>query len=366
MPSSTQERSPAHALITGGSGFIGSHLAEALIARGDRVTVLDDLSTGRLEHLAGVSGHPAFRFVQGSINDAELVGRLTAEADIVYHLAAAVGVQLIVENPLRVIETNVLGGHTVLEAASRHGRKVLVASTSEVYGKATKVPFHEDDDRVEGSTSKSRWSYATSKAVDEFLALAYHKQAGLPVVIFRLFNTVGPRQTGQYGMVVPRFVQQALRGEQLTVYGDGQQSRCFCDVADAIGAIVGLADSPDAVGRVFNVGSQNEVTIRGLAERVIRLVAETRGEEVDVESRIRAVPYEQAYGEGYEDMRRRVPDTSRIRAAIGWEPRISLDETLRRVIAYYDGSASARRPDADATESPASEGKSPSRRRRAA
>jgi UDP-glucose 4-epimerase len=338
MQESAQEtRPPVHALITGGSGFIGSHLAEALTRRGDRVTVLDDLSTGRIEHLGALPDQPGFRFVRGSINDAELVNQLTANADIVFHLAAAVGVQLIVDNPLKVIETNILGGHTVLEAARRYGRKVLVASTSEIYGKATKVPFQEDDDRVLGSTTKSRWSYSTSKAVDEFLAFAYHKQLGLPVVIFRLFNTVGPRQTGQYGMVVPRFVQQALRGERLTVYGDGQQSRCFCDVEDVIRAIVGLSDSADAIGRVFNVGSQNEVTIRELAERVIRGVASARGEAsaTNLDDRIRAVPYDQAYGEGYEDMRRRIPDTTRVRDAIGWEPRVSLEETLRRVIEYY-------------------------------
>jgi UDP-glucose 4-epimerase len=338
MPEVTpQTRRPVHALITGGAGFIGSHLSEALTQRGDSVTVLDDLSTGRIEHLGSLPGQPGFRFVRGSINDSELVDRLTAEADIVFHLAAAVGVQLIVDNPLKVIETNVLGGHTVLEAARRHGCRVLVASTSEIYGKATKVPFQEDDDRILGSTTKSRWSYSTSKAVDEFLAFAYHKQYDLPVVVVRLFNTVGPRQTGQYGMVVPRFVQQALRGDSLTVYGDGQQSRCFCDVDDVIRAIVGLSDSRNAAGRVFNVGSQNEVTIRELAERVIRRVAEARGEAnaIDLDDRIKAVPYEQAYGEGYEDMRRRIPDTSRIRDAIGWEPRISLDETLRRVIAYY-------------------------------
>ena len=322
MPSSTQERSPAHALITGGSGFIGSHLAEALIARGDRVTVLDDLSTGRLEHLAGVSGHPAFRFVQGSINDAELVGRLTAEADIVYHLAAAVGVQLIVENPLRVIETNVLGGHTVLEAASRHGRKVLVASTSEVYGKATKVPFHEDDDRVEGSTSKSRWSYATSKAVDEFLALAYHKQAGLPVVIFRLFNTVGPRQTGQYGMVLPRFVAAARAGRPLRVYGDGAQTRCFCYVTDTVEALWRLMRCPAARGEVFNVGSTEEVSILALARRVIAALGST--------SPIERVPYDAAYAPGFEDMRRRRPAVDKLERFTGFRPATPLDEIIRR------------------------------------
>lgn len=328
-----------HALITGGAGFIGSHLAEALLARGDDVTVIDDLSTGRFENIApladawrGEDGGPRFRFAIDSITNATVLDRLASECDVIFHLAAAVGVQLIVDHPVHTIQTNVAGTEAVLAAARRYRVKVLIASTSEVYGKGNAIPFNEDDDVVLGATARSRWAYAASKMVDEFLGLAYHRELGLPVVVFRLFNTIGPRQTGRYGMVVPRFVQQALEGRPLTVYGDGQQSRCFCDVRDTVRAIVGLAESPDAVGRVFNVGSHEEVTILELAQRVLRLTGAGPGED-----RIVLVPYERAYSEGFEDMRRRVPDIARIKATIGWEPQVPLDDTLRRIIASLRG-----------------------------
>jgi UDP-glucose 4-epimerase len=322
-----------HALVTGGAGFIGSHLSEALLAHGYEVTVLDDLSTGRYENITHLAAEPAFRFVEGTVTDSSLVERLTRDADIVFHMAAVVGVELIVSDPVHVIETNVMGTQSVLSAAARLGRKVLIASTSEIYGKNERIPFREDDDRLLGPTTRSRWSYATSKAIDEFLGLAYHQKHGLPVVVSRFFNTVGPRQTGRYGMVVPRFVQQALKGESITVYGDGLQSRCFCDVADVVRAILGLAESPAAVGQVFNIGSGEEVTILDLARKVLTMTG-TNGVSED---RIRFVPYSEAYQPGFEDMRRRVPDTSKIRRLTRWEPRISLEETLGRIIAYYQG-----------------------------
>ncbi len=320
------------ALVTGGAGFIGSHLAEALLARGYHVIVLDDLSTGRLDNVAHLLQRADFQLVRDSISNATTIDQLVESCDVVFHLAAAVGVDLVLRDPVRVFETNILGSHVLLAAAARHRTKVLIASTSEVYGKSEKIPYREDDDRVLGPTTNTRWSYATSKAVDEFLALAYHRQAGLPVVIFRLFNTIGPRQTGRYGMVVPRFVQQALRGEPLTVYGDGQQSRCFCDIDDAVRAIVGLAERENAVGQVFNVGSTAEVTILELARKVLAVVGAAPATASD---RITLVPYDLAYAPGFEDTRRRVPDISRIRATIGWQPRIVLEETLRRVVAYY-------------------------------
>jgi UDP-glucose 4-epimerase len=327
---------PTRVLITGGAGFVGSHLSEALLNRGYMLTVLDDLSTGSLANIRHLIGSPRFDFVNGSITDEAVLEDLVADCDLIFHLAAAVGVSLIVDEPLRGIDTNVEGTQVVLKLARRYGRGVLIASTSEVYGKSTRTSFHEDDDLILGPTSKSRWSYATAKALDEFLGLAYHDQTGLPVVIFRLFNTVGPRQTGRYGMVVPRLVEQALRGERLTVYGDGRQSRCFCDVQDVVRALIGLAESPLAVGRVFNVGSTREVTILELASKVLEVVdqisGKTRATEV-LEERIRFVPYEQAYGPGFEDMRRRCPDISRINEVTGWAPRVTLEETLRRVCA---------------------------------
>lgn len=313
----------AHYLITGGMGFIGSHLAEALLTRGHYVTVVDDLSTGRFENIAHLTGHPLFRFAIENILNETVMDRLVSECDVVVHLAAAVGVQLIVDNPTHTIETNVLGTHAVLRMANRYRKRTLIASTSEVYGKGVRIPFNEDDDVVLGPTTKSRWAYACSKMLDEFLALAYWREQELPTVIFRLFNTVGPRQTGRYGMVVPRFVGQALRGDPITVYGDGTQSRTFCDVADVVRAIIGLAEHPDAVGQVFNIGSTREITIRGLAELV--------KEELDSPSEIVFIPYEEAYGPGFEDMQRRVPDIAKIRRLLGWEPEISLEETIHRI-----------------------------------
>jgi len=327
----SQSNSHRRVLITGGIGFVGSHLAEALLQQGDQVTVIDDASTGRVENVAHFIGHPQFRYVAGSVTDEAALDRLDGECDIVFHLAAAVGVKLIVENPLLTIETNVTGTETVLKAAQRHGVKVLIASTSEVYGKGSRIPFAEDDDVVLGATRNSRWGYAASKMLDEFLGLAYYHQKDLPVIMFRLFNTVGPRQTGQYGMVVPRFVQAALRGEPLTVYGDGQQSRCFMHVLDAVDAIMKLAECPQAVGEVFNVGSTEEVTILELAHRTLQHVgASKNGHEPIV-----YVPYEQAYAAGFEDMRRRVPDISKIHRFTGWAPRHTLDEILCDVIASF-------------------------------
>ena len=315
------------ALITGGCGFIGSHLAEALLARGDEVTVVDDLSTGRFQNIEGLVGTPGFHFAIETITNEAVMDRLISECDIIYHLAAAVGVEQIVREPVRVIETNIKGCETVLRIGARYRKKVMLASTSEVYGKSNAVPFHEGDDRVLGSTTQSRWSYACSKAMDEFLALAYAKELSLPVVILRFFNTVGPRQTGRYGMVVPRFVQQALRNEPITVYGDGQQTRCFTYVGDTIRAVVGLAQEPSAIGDVYNIGSTEEVTIEELARRTVRLAESS--------SQITYIPYDQAYEQGFEDMRRRVPAIDKIRAAIGWEPQVDLDGILTRVIAYF-------------------------------
>ncbi|MGQ9491512.1 MAG: NAD-dependent epimerase/dehydratase family protein [Anaerolineae bacterium] len=313
-------------LITGGAGFIGSHLCELLLSHGHRVVAIDDLSTGRLENIAHLKPLPHFQFVRETVDNALVLDRLTSESDVVVHLAAAVGVQLIVEDPVRTIRTNINSTEAVLAAAHRYGCKVLLASTSEVYGKGVGVPFREDDDRLMGPTTRSRWAYAESKAVDEFLGLAYHRQYGLPVVIMRFFNTVGPRQTGRYGMVVPRFVCAALRDEPLTVYGDGTQSRCFADVADVTRAVVQLAEHPKAVGEVFNVGATEEITIRGLAERIIALTGSR--------SEIVYVPYDQAYAPGFEDMQRRVPSIEKIASLIGYAPRYSLDETLKRVIEY--------------------------------
>lgn len=321
----------AHALITGGAGFIGSHLAETLLARGDSVTVIDDLSTGSFANIEHLTGNPCFRFAIESITNEVVLDRLASECNVIYHLAAAVGVQLIIQQPVHTIETNVMGTEAVFKAALRYRAKVLVASTSEVYGKSGRVPFAEDDDITLGPTSRNRWAYAATKMVDEFLALAYHREHGLPVVIFRLFNTVGPRQTGRYGMVIPRFVRQALAGEPLTVYGDGSQSRCFCNVSDSVRAIAGLAEAPEAVGRVFNIGSTEEVTILELARRTLALASD--GDD-NWQQQIRFISYEDAYALGFEDMQRRVPDISRIGQTIGWSPRIPLDTTLQQVIDF--------------------------------
>jgi UDP-glucose 4-epimerase len=313
-------------LVTGGAGFIGSHLCELLLHKGHHVVAIDNLSTGRLDNIQHLLPIPSFQFVRETINNSQVLDRLTSEADILIHLAAVVGVKLIVEDPVNTIATNIMGTEAVLTTANRYGCKVMLASTSEVYGKGAKVPFNEDDDCVMGPTSHSRWAYATSKAIDEFLGLAYHSQFGLPVVVMRFFNTIGPRQTGRYGMVVPRFVRQALIGEPITIYGDGEQSRCFADVADIIGAIIKLSSHPGAVGQVFNIGSTEEVSIRQLAERVIAATGS--------QSKIVYVPYEEAYAPGFEDMRRRVPDLDKVHQLIGYEPQYSLDETLGRVIAY--------------------------------
>ena len=315
-----------HYLITGGAGFIGSHLAEALLARGDSVTVIDDLSTGRLENILALKSNPRFRFAIETITNETVMDRLVSECDVIVHLAAAVGVKLIVTDPVRTIETNVMGTEEVLRVALRYRRHVLLASTSEVYGKNEKVPFAEEDDSVFGSTTRSRWAYATSKALDEFLGLAYHRSLGLPVLVARFFNTVGPRQRSRYGMVIPRFVRQALSGEPITVYGDGKQTRCFCNVRDVVSAVLGLVDSPQVIGQVYNIGSQEEISIRDLAERVRGLAGSKSG--------IVYVPYDQAYAEGFEDMQRRVPDIPKTRAAPGWVPLIPLDEPIREVISY--------------------------------
>ena len=313
-------------LITGGAGFIGSHLAEALVAEGHQVFVVDDLSTGRLENIIDLADEPKFHFAKARITDDIVMDRLASEADVVIHLAAAVGVQLIVQNPVYTIETNVMGTEAVLKSAARYGCRVLIASTSEVYGKGNKIPFNEEDDVLLGSTSKSRWAYAASKMVDEFLALAYQREYGLEVIPFRLFNTIGPRQTGRYGMVVPRFIDQALRGEPITIYGDGLQSRCFCDVADVVQAIIELSQDPAAFGKVYNIGSTEEVTILDLAERAKAMTHSV--------SPLIRVPYNEAYAPGFEDMRRRLPDIARINKLIGWQPTRSLDETLKRVIEH--------------------------------
>lgn len=314
------------ALVTGGAGFIGSHLAEALLAGGHEVVALDDLSTGRVENLQSVATHPRLELVTGSVTDEPLVRKLVTSADVVFHLAAAVGVRLILERPVETIATNIAGAEIVLRAASESGPRVMIASTSEVYGKNDRVPLSEDDDRLLGPTTKSRWSYACSKAIDEFLGLAYHRERGVPVVIARFFNTVGPRQTGRYGMVVPRFVRQALDGRPITVYGDGRQSRCFTDVEDTVRAVIALAGSDQAVGQVFNVGSSREVTVGELAQRVKTLTGSA--------SAIVHVPYEEAYQPGFEDLRRRVPDIRKIEQVVGFRPRVSLDETLGRVIQF--------------------------------
>lgn len=320
-------------LITGGAGFIGSHLAELLLGRGHHVTIIDDLSTGSLANVQHLVGHERFRFAIETIGNEMVLDRLASECDVIFHLAAAVGVQLIIQRPVHTIETNIMGTEAVLKAALRYRAKVLVASTSEVYGKSEHVPYSEANDVVLGPTVRNRWAYAASKMVDEFLALAYHREHGLPVVISRLFNTVGPRQTGQYGMVIPRFVQQALAGQPLTVYGDGSQTRCFCNVADTVQALAGLAEADEAVGQVFNVGSTEEISILELAQRTLALVHGGNGDAM--RDQVTLVPYAEAYAAGFEDMLRRVPDISKIRQAIGWQPTIPLDETLRQVMAYY-------------------------------
>ncbi|HXV28117.1 MAG TPA: GDP-mannose 4,6-dehydratase [bacterium] len=313
------------ALVTGGSGFIGSHLAESLLAKGHDVTVLDNLSTGRLDNIVHLESQPNFHLVIGDILNEFLVDKLVERADWVFHLAAAVGVQLIVKDPLRSLMTNIKGSEIVLENVYRYHRKVLITSTSEIYGKNVNGPLKEDNDRILGSPLKSRWSYSTSKAVDEILAYVYWKEKKVPTIIVRLFNTVGPRQTGHYGMVIPRFIDQAVKGEDITVYGTGDQSRCFLFVKDAVEAMIRLMEHPSAVGQVFNLGCQEEITIRHLAEKIIAMTESS--------SRIVYIPYDQAYEEGFEDMQRRVPDITKANNLVGFKPSVNLEGILRMVIA---------------------------------
>ena len=315
------------ALITGGAGFIGSHLADALLNQGDEVLILDNLSTGAIENIAHIKGRPRFEYFIDTVENEPLLAELIDRSDVVFHFAAAVGVKLIVEQPVHTIETNVHGTEVVLKHANKKKRLVVLASTSEVYGKSNDVPFREDSDLVMGPTPKHRWAYACSKAIDEFLALAYWKERKLPVIIVRFFNTVGPRQTGQYGMVIPNFVRQALAGEAITVFGDGTQSRAFTHVADVVGALIALVREPDAIGQVVNIGNTQEVTITALAERVRDLCGS--------QSPIKYIPYEEAYDSGFEDMPRRVPDLTKVRRMIGYEPRHSLDDILVQVIDYF-------------------------------
>ena len=313
-------------LITGGAGFIGSHLAEELIKRGDKVYVVDDLSTGRIENLSLLLDNPQFSFIQGSILNEKLMADVIEKCELVYHLAAAVGVKYIMENQLNTLQTNVRGTEIVLELASKDKKKVMLASSSEVYGKNGTVPFNEESDCVLGPTTLHRWSYACTKMVDEFWALVYFRKKQLPIVIMRFFNTVGTRQLGRYGMVVPRFVKRAIVNAPLPVYGDGTQTRCFTYISDVIRAIVELATCSDAVGEVFNIGSEEEISIKELAKKIIKLTGSS--------SIVEYIPYEEAYGEGFEDMKRRVPDISKIKRFIGWQPEVDLDELLQRVIAY--------------------------------
>lgn len=311
-------------LVTGGAGFIGSHLAEELLRRGNEVWALDDLSTGRTENLRTFERNPRFRFLEGDVKDAALVHGLVAQCDEVYHLAAAVGVKYVLENPLRSLITNIRGTEVVLEACAEHSRKVMIASSSEVYGKGASVPFSEDDDRLMGPTHKLRWSYAAGKAVDECLAQAYYQQHQLPVVIVRCFNTCGPRQSGAYGMVIPAMVQRALAGQPILVFGDGQQSRCFSAVHDVVRGVLMLMDKSEAMGEVFNIGSDEEVTVFDLAQRIKRLCRS--------DSPIELVPYDHVYGQSYEDMRRRVPDLKKIRRYTGFRPQHSLEQLLEMTI----------------------------------
>jgi UDP-glucose 4-epimerase len=314
------------ALITGGAGFVGSHLAEHLLETGHEVLILDNLSTGSIDNITHLKGTPRFSYTIDSVTNEPLLAELIDQSDVVFHLAAAVGVKLIVEQPVHTIETNVHGTEVVLKHANKKKKLVFIASTSEVYGKSADVPFREDADLVLGATVRHRWAYACSKLIDEFLALAYWKERRLPIVIVRLFNTVGPRQTGRYGMVLPTFVRQALAGKPITVFGDGTQSRSFTYVRDVVAALAALAGEPRAVGQVFNIGNTEEVTIRALAERV-RVLAGSR-------SPVQLVPYDQAYEKGFEDMPRRVPDISRIRDLIGFAPQMSLDDIICRVIEH--------------------------------
>jgi len=316
-------------LITGGAGFIGSHLADAYLQRGDEVTVIDDLSTGTIENISHLKNNPRFHYTIDSVHNQPVTAELVDQCDVVFHLAAAVGVKLIVESPVRTIETNVRGTEVVLALANKKQKRVLIASTSEVYGLSSDVPFREDGNLVMGATTKGRWSYACSKAIDEFLALAYWREKKLPTTVVRLFNTVGPRQTGRYGMVIPTFVKQALAGRPLTVYGNGKQTRCFGYVGDVVGALIKLMDTNESVGEVFNIGSGEEISIHDLAKRVKELTKSN--------SEIVFVPYDEAYEEGFEDMPRRVPDTTKINKLVGFEPKMKLDGILESVISFHRG-----------------------------
>lgn len=316
----------ATALITGGAGFVGSHLAESLLARGDEVYVIDDLSTGSIRNIAHLKTNPRFHYVVDTMMHEAVLAELVDSSDTIYHLAAAVGVFLVVESPVYTIENTVRGTELILKWANKKKKKVIVTSTSEVYGKRTHVPFSETDDLVIGPSSVGRWSYACSKLLDEFLALAHHREHKLPVVVARLFNTVGPRQTGRYGMVIPRFVSQALEGKPLTVFGNGQQSRCFTHVNDAVHALIGLMDHPDTAGQIYNIGNPQEVSMEQLAKQIIAKTASA--------STLQFVPYSEAYSEGFEDMPRRVPDISKIAKTIGYQPKINLDEILHSVIEF--------------------------------
>jgi len=320
-------------LITGGAGFIGSHLADAYLQRGDEVLVIDDLSTGTIDNIQHLKSNPKFHYTIDSVHNQPITAELVDQCDLVFHLAAAVGVKLIVESPVRTIETNVRGTEVVLALANKKQKRVLVASTSEVYGLSADVPFKEDGNLVMGATTKGRWSYACSKAIDEFLALAYWREKKLPTTIVRLFNTVGPRQTGRYGMVIPTFVKQALAGRPITVYGDGKQTRCFGYVGDVVGALIKLMDTTESIGQVFNIGSTEEISILQLAEKVKELTQST--------SEIVFVPYDDAYEEGFEDMPRRVPDTNKINQLVGFKPEMTLDGILETVISFHRGRRSS-------------------------
>ncbi len=313
-----------HYLITGGCGFIGSHLAEALLREGHEITIIDDLSTGRIANVQHLERDPRLHLLIGSVTDAVLVHEAVKRVDRVFHLASAVGVKLIMERPVETIDTIVSGAQIVLAQANRYRKPLLLTSTSEVYGKSTSVPFDEDGDRLEGPTTKHRWAYACAKALDEFMAMAYWKSANLPVVVARLFNTVGPRQTGQYGMVIPRFVQRAVAGDPIEVFGDGSQSRCFCHVRDVVRGLIDLMHCQQAYGEVVNLGSTEEIRILDLAQRIVNLVGSS--------SPIRCVPYTSVFGDGFEDMQRRVPSIAKAERLIGWRPEISLDETLMDVV----------------------------------
>ncbi|NQU39099.1 MAG: NAD-dependent epimerase/dehydratase family protein [Lentisphaerae bacterium] len=327
---------PQTYLVTGGAGFIGSHLCELLLSKGHRVLALDNLSTGLMSNIEPLRGNPLFEFCRDNVMSEVVLDRLASQSDIIIHFAASVGVERIISNPVETIHNNVAGTEAVLQAALRYGCRVLVASTSEVYGKGARIPFSEDDDVLLGPSCRNRWSYAASKMVDEFLALAYCHEYDLPAIVVRFFNTVGPRQSGQYGMVVPRFVRQAVRGAPISVYGDGTQQRCFCDVSDVIRAVELLSVHPEATNRVFNIGGQEEISIGALAERVVAVTGSS--------SPIQYIPYDQAYAPGFEDMARRVPDTTRVEQLIGWKPTLMLQDILERVrdhIAAEEQAASA-------------------------